>query len=311
MSFAIVFPGQGSQKVGMLNSLLEAYPPTHQLLDEASTIVGYDIATMITYDAEGKLDQTTYTQPALLTTEYALWQCWRAHHTDLPQYLAGHSLGEYTALVCAGALAFKDALLLVKLRGELMQQVVMEGAGAMAAIIGLENAAVERACHQVSQKDAQVACANYNCPQQVVISGHTAAVEAAMALTAKMGAKLTKRLAVSVPSHSPLMLPAAEALAIALEGMSLTSPEIPIIHNVDVAIHPEPTAIKQALMHQLYSPVRWVDTIQALALAGVDHLIECGPGNILSGLTRRINPSLKTESFSHYTDCVRGVTNYV
>lgn len=309
MTIAVVFPGQGSQSVGMLGSLLTDFEPAREIFEKANTILGYDLAELISSDSDDKLNQTAFTQPALLTTEYALWQCWQSQSDCRPAYFAGHSLGEYTALVCAKAMTFEHALQLVKLRGELMQQAVAEGIGAMAAIIGLEDKDVERACREVSSEGAVVAAANYNSPGQVVVSGYAVAVDAAMALCKKMSAKLVKRLTVSVPSHSPLMKAAADAFAIALPTVPMVSPETPVLHNVDVKSHSEPEAIKQALIAQLHSPVRWTETINFLVSAGVETIVECGPGKVLNGLTKRINKTVVTRQIASYEDCLKGEVN--
>lgn len=307
MTIAVAFPGQGSQSQGMLKSLLIHDSFTKDLVQTASQILGYDLVELIHENPNNHLNQTAYTQPALLTTSYALWRCWQAHGHPQPHYLIGHSLGEYTALVCANALKFEDALLVVKLRGELMQQTVPEGEGAMAAIIGLSDEVVITLCRESSHHNKQVAAANFNAPGQVVISGHQSAVEIVMEKAKMNGAKLVMPLAVSVPSHSPLMKPAADALSLALDAIPIKTPLIPVIHNVDVQIHQSPEAIKEALVKQLYSPVRWVETVNRLIELGVSHLIECGPGQVLSGLHKRINRSLVLQQINNYEHCQRGV----
>ncbi|MBU6469263.1 MAG: ACP S-malonyltransferase [Gammaproteobacteria bacterium] len=292
MSFAAVFPGQGSQSVGMLAAFLPEYLNIKHTLTEASEVLGYDIWHLIQSGPDELLNATERTQPALLAAGVALWRFWQSHSGPKPAFMAGHSLGEYTALVCADALDFKAAIKLVEFRGRTMQQAVPLGAGAMAAILGLEDEAVRLACVEAAQ-DQVVQPANFNSPGQVVIAGEKPAVERAIAACNAKGAKRSVLLPVSVPSHCALMKPAADQLAAKLAGLSLQSPQIPVIHNVDVAPHPGAAAIRQVLTAQLYSPVRWAETVQFIAGQGVSKLVEFGPGRVLCGLTKRINKSVE------------------
>lgn len=290
MAFAAVFPGQGSQSVGMLSGLSES-DVTKQLLSDSSKILGYNLGGLIASGPTEKLNSTERAQPALLAAGVAAWRVWRAQGGPDPAYMAGHSLGEYTALVCAGALDFGAAIKLVEFRGQVMQEAVPTGTGAMAAVLGLSDAAVRHACSEASQGEV-VAAANFNAPGQVVISGQTAAVARAAELCRQAGAKRVIPLPVSVPSHCDLMQPAATKLAKQLETIGFQTPVIPVIHNVDVTAHARPEEIRQVLIKQLYSPVRWVETVEALARQGVTQLIEFGPGRVLTGLTKRIDKSL-------------------
>ncbi|MDE1887361.1 MAG: ACP S-malonyltransferase [Gammaproteobacteria bacterium] len=292
MSFAAVFPGQGSQSVGMLAAFLPEYLDIKHTFTEASEVLGYDIWHLIQSGPDELLNATERTQPALLAAGVALWRFWQSHSGPKPAFMAGHSLGEYTALVCADALDFKAAIKLVEFRGRTMQQAVPLGAGAMAAILGLEDEAVRLACVEAAQ-DQVVQPANFNSPGQVVIAGEKPAVERAIAACNAKGAKRSVLLPVSVPSHCALMKPAADQLAAKLAGLSLQSPQIPVIHNVDVAPHPGAAAIRQVLTAQLYSPVRWAETVQFIAGQGVSKLVEFGPGRVLCGLTKRINKSVE------------------
>ncbi|MDE2273799.1 MAG: ACP S-malonyltransferase [Gammaproteobacteria bacterium] len=292
MSFAAVFPGQGSQSVGMLAAFLPEYLDIKHTFTEASEVLGYDIWHLIQSGPDELLNATERTQPALLAAGVALWRFWQSHSGPKPAFMAGHSLGEYTALVCADALDFKAAIKLVEFRGRTMQQAVPLGAGAMAAILGLEDEAVRLVCVEAAQ-DQVVQPANFNSPGQVVIAGEKPAVERAIAACNAKGAKRSVLLPVSVPSHCSLMKPAADQLAAKLAGLSLQSPQIPVIHNVDVAPHPGAAAIRQVLTAQLYSPVRWAETVQFIAGQGVSKLVEFGPGRVLCGLTKRINKSVE------------------
>jgi len=309
MTVAVVFPGQGSQKIGMLDVLAEEFTPAKAIIDKANETLGYDIIDLINNNPEDKLNQTAYTQPALLVTEYLLYQCWQAHHDMQPSFLAGHSLGEYTALLCAEAISLEDSLHIVKLRGELMQMAVAAGVGAMAAIIGLDNQAIEKICREVSSQGADVACANYNSPGQVVISGYTNAVEHAMSLATKKGAKMVKKLAVSVPSHSLLMRQCADNFARIYDHVAINLPKIPVLHNIDAKTRSNPGAIADALISQLYLPVQWVNSVSALAQEGITKVIECGPGKVLSGLIKRIDKSLTCHQLATYAQCVEGFAN--
>jgi len=291
MGFAAVFPGQGSQAVGMLNGLAETHSLVKQTFTEASEILGYDLWEICAQGPKERLDATERTQPALLTAGVAVWRVWQDQGGPQPLAMAGHSLGEYTALVCAGALDFKTAVGLVEFRGQAMQAAVPAGEGAMAAIIGLDDDAVRAACTEAAQGEV-VEAVNFNAPGQVVIAGQAAAVQRAGEACKARGAKRALPLPVSAPSHCALMQPAAARLAERLASVALKPPGIPVIHNVDVAAHPEADAIRGALTAQLHSPVRWVETVRKLAADGAAQLVELGPGAVLSGLTRRIDKSL-------------------
>lgn len=292
MSFAAVFPGQGSQSVGMLAELVPQHPLMRQTFTEASEVLQYDLWELIQIGPSERLNATEHTQPALLAAGVALWRVWQAANGSAPSYLAGHSLGEYTALVCSGALDFRAAVGLVEFRGRAMQQAVPVGSGAMAAILGLEDEVVRSACTEAAQ-DQVVQAANFNSPGQVVIAGEKAAVERTIAVCNTKGAKRAVLLPVSVPSHCALMKPAAEQLAARLADIPLRSPQIPVVHNVDVATHAEADAIRRALKEQLYSPVRWSESVQFLASRHVSKLVEFGPGRVLTGLSKRINKSVE------------------
>ena len=290
-SLAVVFPGQGSQSVGMLSALADAFPQVGETFTEASSVLGYDLWARVQDGPAEALNQTACTQPAMLAAGVASWRCWQARSETLPAVMAGHSLGEYSALVCAGALAFSDAVSLVEKRGEYMQNAVPEGVGAMAAILGLDEAQVESVCADAAQ-GAVVSAVNYNSPGQVVIAGEAAAVERAMALAKTAGAKRALPLPVSVPSHCSLMTPAAEQLAEQLAGIAVQAPSIPVIHNVDARTHSDPADIRAVLAAQLHQPVRWVECVRAMRGQGVDTLLEAGPGKVLAGLTKRIDKSM-------------------
>jgi len=289
---ACVFPGQGAQSIGMLGELAAAFPIVHETFQEASDQLSMDLWSLIVSGPEAKLNQTRNTQPVMLAAGVAVWRVWGAAGGKAPMVMAGHSLGEYTALVCAGALNFQDAVLLVRERGRLMQEAVLEGEGAMAAILALADDVIEDVCTRAAQGEV-VAAANYNAPGQVVIAGHAAAVTRAMELAIDAGAKRVVRLAVSVPAHCGLMLSAAETFAKELDKTTIRVPEIPLLHNVDVQHHDDPTDLRDALARQLYSPVRWVETVQAFSAGGVETVIELGPGKVLSALNKRIDRSLQ------------------
>ena len=292
---AIVFPGQGSQAIGMLADLAESYPQVKATFDEASAVLGYDLWALVQNGPAEDLNRTDRTQPALLTASVAIWRVWQEKGGQAPAFLAGHSLGEYSALVCAGAIDFADAVKLVKLRGEYMLQAVPEGTGSMAAIIGLADDAIRSACEQACEGEV-VSAVNYNSPGQVVIAGHKAAVDRASALCKEAGAKRALPLAVSVPSHCSLMLPAAEKLAAELANVTINTPVIPVVNNVDVALESDPAAIRDALVRQLHCPVRWTESVEFLASQEVSELVECGPGKVLTGLTKRIIKQLSAQA---------------
>jgi [acyl-carrier-protein] S-malonyltransferase len=290
MKLAFVFPGQGSQSVGMMQGWGER-AEVRATFAEASDALSQDLRALVTDGPAELLNQTVNTQPAMLAADIAVWRVWRAAGGATPALLAGHSLGEYAALVAAGALAFADAIKLVRFRAEAMQAAVPEGVGAMAAILGLDDDTVRAICADAAAGEV-VEAVNLNSPGQVVIAGNKAAVERTMVLAKQRGAKRVLPLPVSVPSHSSLMLPAAEKLLAHLQGVTIATPTIPVLHNTDVESHAEPDSIRAALAKQLHTPVRWVETVQALNAAGVDRVIECGPGKVLAGLSKRIDDSM-------------------
>ncbi|WJW74247.1 ACP S-malonyltransferase [Thiohalobacter sp. IOR34] len=289
---AIVFPGQGSQSVGMLAALAEAFPLVRHTFEEASDALGYDLWRLAQEGPAEALNQTDRTQPAMLAAGVAVWRVWQEQGGATPALMAGHSLGEYSALVCAGSLDFADAVKLVEERGRRMQEAVPAGSGAMAAILGLDDEQVRSLCEQAAEGEV-VAPVNFNSPGQVVIAGQSSAVERAIGLAKSAGAKRAIPLPVSVPSHCSLMQPAAEAFAETLARTTLATPRIPVIHNADVAAYDDPARIRDALVRQLYNPVRWVETIQAMAGQGIDHLVEAGPGKVLVGLNKRIDKGMQ------------------
>jgi len=294
---AFVFPGQGSQSVGMLAELGAEHVIIIDTFAEASKALGYDLWQLVQEDDAGALNQTHITQPALLTASVALWRLWLQQGGATPSVLAGHSLGEYSALVCAGALDFADALKLVEARGQFMQAAVPAGEGAMAAIIGLDNAAIADACRASAQGQV-VAPVNYNSPGQVVIAGSSAAVERAMLACKEAGAKRALPLPVSVPSHCALMLPAADKLKQMLVDIDIKIPTIAVIQNVDAKVATTSEAIANNLVAQLHQPVLWAQCVEAIADSGVELVIECGPGKVLTGLTKRINKTLQSASIN-------------
>ena len=291
MQFAFVFPGQGSQSVGMMAGFADD-PAVRATFAEASDVLAQDFWTLATSGPDEALARTVVTQPLMLTADVAVWRAWCAARGERPQALAGHSLGEYAALVAAGAIDFADALRVTRVRAEAMQAAVPEGAGGMAAILGLDDAAVEAACAEAAQGEVLEA-ANFNSPGQVVIAGTRSAVERGLVAAKARGAKRALMLPMSVPSHCSLMRDAAERLAEALAGVALRSPAIAVRHNVDMAYHAEPEAIRTALKQQLFSPVRWVGTLQAFATEGITAVAECGPGKVLAPLCRRIDERLQ------------------
>ncbi|NIR32370.1 MAG: ACP S-malonyltransferase [Gammaproteobacteria bacterium] len=288
MKLGLVFPGQGSQSVGMLADLAATYPQVQATFGEASEVLGYDLWSLVRDGPETTLNETERTQPAMLAAGVAVWRVWNSSGGASPAVAAGHSLGEYTALVCTGALEFAHAVELVAERGRLMQAAVPAGEGAMAAVLGLPDERVREVCEAAAQGEV-VAPANFNAPGQVVIAGHAGAVERALTLAREAGAKRAVKLAVSVPSHCNLMRPAAERLAERLDATVLAAPSAAVLHNVDAAPHEDAAELRAALREQLYNPVRWVDTIQRMAQEGVDTVIECGPGKVLAGLVKRID----------------------
>lgn len=285
--FAMVFPGQGSQTVGMLADLATQFPIVEQTFAEASDALGYDLWKLVQEGPAEELNKTWQTQPALLAASVAIYRVWQQQNGAQPAMMAGHSLGEYSALVCAGVLDFKQAIRLVELRGKLMQEAVPAGTGAMSAIIGLDNDAIAKACEESAQGEV-VSPVNFNSPGQVVIAGNKDAVERAGSACKAAGAKRALPLPVSVPSHCALMKPAAEKLAVALQEVTFNAPKFAVINNVDVKTETSPEAIRDALVRQLYSPVRWSESVEFMAGEGVEHLLEVGPGKVLTGLTKRI-----------------------
>lgn len=293
---AFVFPGQGSQTVAMLSDFSDN-DIVQDTFKEASTALGYDLWQLVSQGPAEQLNQTNFTQPALLTASVALWRLWQAESPVSPSVLAGHSLGEYSALVCAGVLSLTDGVQLVEKRGEYMQACVPAGVGAMAAVIGLDDQAIIDACAKAQESEV-VSAVNFNSPGQVVIAGHSAAVERAGALCKEAGAKRVLPLPVSVPSHCALMADAAKKLADDLENVTFNAPEINVVNNVDVAIETDVDAIKDALVKQLYSPVRWSETISKLGDQGITKMVEAGPGKVLQGLVKRINKSISCVSLN-------------
>lgn len=291
---AVVFPGQGSQSVAMLKDIAARFSSVEETFAEASSVLGYDLWQLTQNGPSEKLDQTIHTQPALLAAGVAIYRILLTRDKNVPAFLAGHSLGEYTALVCAQALAFTDAIKLVAARGQYMQEAVPNGiGGSMAAIIGLDDSTVKEICATSSTVTDKVSAANFNSVGQVVIAGHVSAVERAMASAKQQGAKMAIMLPVSVPSHCALMQPAANRLALLLETIPLQVPTIPVINNVDVLKYQTTAGIIDGLTRQLYQPVRWVETIQYFIKEGVNTIIECGPGKILTGLNKRIDKNLE------------------
>ncbi|MGO4744246.1 ACP S-malonyltransferase [Serratia quinivorans] len=289
--FAFVFPGQGSQTLGMLADLATQYPIVETTFSEASSALGYDLWQLVQQGPAEELNKTWQTQPALLAASVAIFRVWQQQGGKMPAIMAGHSLGEYSALVCAGVLDFQAAIRLVELRGKLMQEAVPEGTGAMSAIIGLDNAAIAKACEESAQGQV-VSPVNFNSPGQVVIAGNKEAVERAGAACKAAGAKRALPLPVSVPSHCALMKPAADKLAVALQDITFSAPQVPVVNNVDVRTETDPEAIRSALVRQLYSPVRWTESVEFMAAQGVTSLLEVGPGKVLTGLTKRIVDTL-------------------
>ncbi|WP_250460876.1 ACP S-malonyltransferase [Microbulbifer litoralis] len=288
---AFVFPGQGSQQIGMLADAAAELPEIHSTFSEASDVLGYDLWDLCQNGEQADINLTERTQPLLLAASVALYRAWCAKGGVRPARMAGHSLGEWSALVCAGSLAFTDAVRLVRERGRLMQEAVPAGEGAMAAVIGLDDSEVEKACADAAQGEV-VAAVNYNSPGQVVIAGSKGAVDRAIEACKAAGAKRAMPLPVSAPFHTELMRPAAEKLAPQVESTVFHAPEIQVIHNVHARPESEPEAIKKLMIEQIYSPVRWTACVQAMAADGIEQLLECGPGKVLAGLAKRIDRGL-------------------
>jgi len=291
MKLALVFPGQGSQAVGMMQGFADT-PVVRETFEEASTALGQDLWKLVAEGPADDLNATVNTQPVMLTAAYAMYRAWQQAGAPAPVVVAGHSLGEYTALVAAGVIAFAEAVPLVRFRAKAMQEAVPMGTGAMAAILGLDDDAVRAACAESSQGEV-VEAVNFNAPSQVVIAGHKGAVERAAAAAKTRGAKRAVMLPVSAPFHSSLLKPAAERLSLRMQEIEFNSPKITVINNVDVAAVSDPASIKDALSRQACNPVRWVETIRAFAAQGVTHVVECGPGKVLAGMTKRIEGGLQ------------------
>lgn len=287
MTLACVFPGQGSQSVGMLAGLAADEPVVQQTFAEASEVLGYDLWALCQAGPETELGATERTQPAMLAAGVATWRVWKAHGGAQPLAMAGHSLGEYTALVCSHAIDFRTAVDVVRYRGQVMQQAVPVGQGAMAAILGLEDAELDAACREAAQGEV-VEPVNFNAPGQTVIAGHASAVGRAIEAAKARGAKRAVLLPVSVPSHSSLMVGAAERLAARLATVEVRMPDVPDVYTVDVRRHASPDGIRQSLKEQLFKPVRWAETVRAMIAAGATTFVECGPGKVLTSLNRRI-----------------------
>ena len=308
-SIAFVFPGQGSQQVGMLEAAHLRFPAVRDTFEEASQTLGYDMWALVKSGPQDALNLTETTQPVLLTSSVALWRAWQSETDIRPGIMAGHSLGEFSALVCAGALAFADAVTLVRKRGEFMQTAVPVGQGSMAAIIGLEDSIIDGICAGISRgTETVVSAVNFNSPGQVVIAGHKGAVENAITALKEAGAKRALPLPVSAPFHTVLMQPAGEKLAEVLATITISSPQIPVVHNVHGATGADPAKIQRLLVEQIYSPVRWTSCIQAIVESGAIHLVECGPGKVLSGLNRRIDKSLQSYSLEAPDELAATVT---
>jgi len=302
---AFVFPGQGSQKIGMLAELAAQYPVVAKTFAEASEVLGYDLWSLVQTGTQDEINLTERTQPLLLTASVAVWRVWQEKNGAQPALVAGHSLGEWSALVCAGVVAFADAVKLVQQRGKFMQEAVPAGQGAMAAIIGLDDALIIEACKKAEQGEV-VSAVNFNSPGQVVIAGSAAAVERASALCKEAGAKRALPLPVSAPFHTSLMQPAADRLAEQINATQFNAPLIPIVHNVTAQTEADPRKIKSLMIEQIYSAVRWVECVNAMAALGITTTVECGPGKVLSGLNKRINGELITLSLEkpEDVDCV-------
>lgn len=292
MKLGFIFPGQGSQSIGMLAALAQDYPVVEATFAEASDVLGHDLWKLVSEGPAEQLNRTDITQPAMLAAGVAVWRVWTERGGARPVVLAGHSLGEYSALVCADSIGFEAAVRLVSERGRLMQEAVPAKVGAMAAILGLEDEQVVATCAAAAHEEV-VEAVNFNSPGQVVIAGHRAAVDRAIEAAKAAGAKRALHLSVSAPSHCALMRPAADKLAESLARIELAAPRIPVIHNYDVQSHDQASGIHEALVRQLYNPVRWAETIRQMAIDGIDTVVECGPGKVLTGLNRRIEKSMR------------------
>ena len=287
-SLGFVFPGQGSQSLGMLSDIAREFSGIEKVFSEASDVLGYDLWKLVQEGPAEELDKTMHTQPALLAASYAIWNMIQDKRPLEPALLAGHSLGEYSALVCANSISFRDGIKIVAARGQYMQDAVPVGVGGLAAIVGLDDAGVRKLCDDTVQPDEVLTPVNFNSPGQVVVGGHIAAVERAIIGAKAAGAKLAKLLPVSVPSHCILMKPAADRLAQLLATITIKEPNIPVINNVDAVLYKTADSIRDGLVRQLYMPVRWVEVIQSFSQKGITQLVECGPGKVLTGLNKRI-----------------------
>jgi len=300
---SIVFPGQGSQAIGMLTDIAAQFTEVQQTFSAASQVLGYDLWNLVKTGPAEELDKTIHTQPALLAAAVAIWRILQSRTTIRPVLLAGHSLGEYSALVCANSISFEDAIKLVAARGQFMQEAVAPGVGSMAAIIGLDESAVETICKQaVKTADEVLSPANFNSIGQVVIAGHKNAVDRALILAKEQGAKLTLPIPVSVPSHCKLMQPAAIRLAELLSTIVIKAPDMPVLNNVDVTCYTDADTIRDGLVRQLYMPVRWVEIIQYFVRENITYIIECGPGKVLTGLNKRIDKRLQLMTTNDLTN---------
>ncbi len=293
---AFVFPGQGSQSVGMLAPLADEYSSIQQLFSRASDVLGYDLWALAQSGPQEQLNLTEQTQPLLLTSSVAIWQVWQSLGGSVPALMAGHSLGEYSALVCSGVIDFDAAVSLVRDRGKFMQQAVPQGVGAMSAVLGLDDEVIVSICQDVSVDGNVVEAVNFNSPGQVVVAGNADAVSKAADLLKKAGAKRVAPLPVSAPFHTSLMKPAAEQLAVAIAKVEFHAPTIPIVHNVHASIESDPGKIRQLMVEQTASPVRWTQSIEFMVARGVERVVECGPGKVLSGLCRRIHKPLSASA---------------
>lgn len=303
-----VFPGQGSQKIGMLAELAAEFPVVGQTFAEASSVLGYDLWSLVQTGTQDEINLTERTQPLLLTASVAVWRAWQEKNGTRPALMAGHSLGEWSALVCAGVVDFKDAVRMVQQRGKFMQEAVPAGQGAMAAIIGLDDALILDACKKAEQGEV-VAAVNFNSPGQVVIAGTATAVERASALCKEAGAKRALPLPVSAPFHTELMRPAADRLAEQIAATIFSVPEIPVVHNVTAEVEINPEKIKALMIEQIYSPVRWVECVNTMTAKGIAITLECGPGKVLSGLNKRINTDLVTVSVEKPEELLAALTD--
>lgn len=299
---AFVFPGQGSQRVGMLGAASAEYPLVAATFEEASDALGYDLWRVVSEDPSEQLNLTEFTQPALLASSVALWRVWRSEGGDIPDLMAGHSLGELSALCCAGALGLGDAVRVVRERGRAMQSAVPVGMGAMAAVIGLDDAKITAVCAELSTPTSIVEAVNFNAPGQVVIAGHSATITRAMDALKDAGAKRAIPLSVSAPFHTSLMRPAGERLDQVLAGLTLRAPDIPVVHNVHAKAETDPVVIHRLLVEQVSSPVLWTACVRTMIDTGISRTIECGPGKVLSGLMRRIDRNLPCQGIEEPQD---------